>query len=275
MEKSGEKSPIDEITLYTHLQNASRRKLQKQSQIENILPPEDTDFSYYFETILPATPPKPESDKRGDMRNHYVNLCYHARGLPEVVALHVLLISYLRRQTPYQAHAWSLFERLWQDHGEALLELIPNRDLVSAFRTFCDHSTDPQRRIFAKLCFTYSHLIKLYESERFYDQLPFDDMQFNLPQPCPAIGIDKLWGVRLGGDNSFEILNVELAEEIFTDEILGPMLIKFMWHIYSGESIFSRFDRKRVEQGFDIDNIRQWSFGFNPFQALDEDSTEA
>ncbi len=269
------KQKIDQFQLFSALQSIHSRKIRTQNNVKDLLPPEDVDFAPYFNTIVPDDLVKPEDTRRNDMENHYKNLRYGARGKPEAVALQMLLISYLRRDTAYNDRAWSLFDRLWREHVTDLLELLPPRDIVSAFRTFADHEDDLSRRLLAKLCFTYTHMIKLYESERLYSGQSLKSIDFDIPAPCPVIGVQHLWGVRFGGDNSFEILHLELMEEVLTDEVLGPMLLHIMWCVQQGDTIFSRFDKARVEADYNIHHDGEWSFGFNPYAPLDEDESEA
>lgn len=261
---------VDQFDLLYQLQLANKRKLKPQKKIANILPDADVDLAPYFAEMVPIKGRANRNLDRWDIENHWKTLRYESRGKPEAIALVSLCISYLRRQTPYTEQAWTLFERLWRDHTSAVLEYANPRMIVSSFRTFCDHDPDERRMLRAKICFTYAHMLKLYESERLNDGHDLAAVGFDIPAPCPKIGVDQLWGVRYGGDNSLEIVHMLLAEEVTRDDVLGPMILQLMARISEGDTIFSRFDRKRAASGFQTENDANWSFGGKPLD-LGED----
>ncbi len=266
---------LDIYQLWSKLERAISRKFSAFNQEVNVLPDEDVDFAPYFENIIPQDLPAPKDRSRGDMVHYKSVLRFESRGQAEIMGLNMLLISYLRRNTPYTKQAWSLFERLWENYTEELLETIRTRDLISSLRTFADHAEDDARRLSAKLGFTYAHMIKLYESERVNEGYSLEKGNYSIPKVNPSIGLEYLWGVRFGGDNSFEIQNVILAEEVMLDPVIGPMLLSVLSRFQNGDTIFSRFDRARFESNFKLDTPRNWSYGFNPYQTLDEGDGEA
>lgn len=260
---------VNKITLYSKLLERSNKKITPSSN-GNILPKGKVDFREYFENIVPKDLENPNYPARTNMPLHYQKLRFAARGKPEVIPFNMLLISYLRRDTQYTAQALKLFERLWNEHVEELVEIIPTRDLVSTFRTFADHSTNPKRRLLGKLAFMYGHMIKLYETERYHEGLPYEKAGYSIPQKNPRIGLKKLWGVRFGGDNSFEIVNVLMAEEIAQDDVLGTMILELLSRYQAGHTIFSRFDQARIASSYNIESDREWSFGLDPSKPHDE-----
>ncbi len=261
---------IDPISFYFQMKPGLEAKIKLSKVKVNLMPALDVDFAPLFSEITPKDTPRPEEKGRGDMENHWVRLQFQYRNQPKIVALHMLLISYLRRDTKYTQHAWSLFSRLWDEHGEALLEIIRTRDLISAFRCFADHSEDIGQRMRAKMAFTYAHMIKIYESERVVEDRDLENASYTLPTGSPKIGLQNTSGVHFGGDNSLQIVNMLLAEEITEDTVLGPMILHLLHQIFEGKTVFSRFDERRIEQGLHNDSSNEWSFGFNPKTKMNE-----
>jgi hypothetical protein len=128
------------------------------------LPPPDVDLKPLMTARIPDDEPPPEGrltlhgKKLREMR-------IELAGKPELAALNAILIAHLRKARQSR-HAAALFNRIWQEEGEALAAELPGRWLISSIITFGDHgATEAQRRIGLAMNVFFS-LIKLYEFER-------------------------------------------------------------------------------------------------------------
>lgn len=107
----------------------------------------------------------------------YLEIKEQFQGEPEILWLHGLLISALRRRSQPPQTA-PLFLRLWNEEGPFLLAHLNPRWLVSAATTFADHgANEVQRRVGHSLTVLFSTM-KLYETERLHSPAapthPFD-----------------------------------------------------------------------------------------------------
>lgn len=262
------------LRLIDLMRTRHRRKLPWQHGIHhNHLPPVDCDFAPLFELIIPADLDDPQTASGRQNLDDQKNILRHKyRGQPEILALHMLVISYLRRRTEYSKHANALFVNMWEAHGNALLQILSPRDLVSALRTFADHSVNRQRALIAKLGFQYATMIKIYESERWQTDRDPKHTPYQVPTGAPPLGVNGMYGVGFAVDNSLEIIAMHLWEEIDKDALIGPMIATLLCHIFDGATVFSRVDQARIDAEFALNLGRGWSFGFDP-RDMDDETT--
>lgn len=232
--------------------------------LENLLPPEDVDFEPYFSTAIPLDWPGRPKGKRRDIAVQRELLRYFHRGKPEITAFHMLLISYLRRNSPHTKQARNLFFRLWREYPEELLATINLREKISALQTIADHSPNHVQRLTSKLALIYIYLIRGYESERVSERRDPKEVSFSLLNKEPRLNIGELTGVIFTGDESLELINLLLAEEVLTDPLTGPLILHVLKAVQDGDSLFSRIDRARIRDDIDSENASFWGFGFRP-----------
>lgn len=88
-------------------------------------------------------------------------------GQPELLMLHGLVIANLRKND-FPAHAPALYQKMWAEHGEFLIQNLPLRWLVSAVTTFGDQGINEAQRHIGRSMMLMFGMIKLYEFERLY-----------------------------------------------------------------------------------------------------------
>lgn len=113
--------------------------------ITDELPPVDIDFEALKLSMTVANSPAP-SGSRKDLRVQREKLRKRFHNQPEILWVHGLAISYLRRRTPHTVKARTLFHRMWQEENRFLLKHLPLRWLISAQQTFYDHPSNPAQR---------------------------------------------------------------------------------------------------------------------------------
>ena len=89
------------------------------------------------------------------------------KGSSELSALHGLVIAHLRKRD-FPEHAPALFQRLWAEEHDHLLQQLDARWLVSAITTFGDHGVNAIQRSTGLALSTLFGTMKLYESERLF-----------------------------------------------------------------------------------------------------------
>lgn len=256
--------------LFGYLQARLQRKFPHHKKAVNVLPPIDMDFEPLFTTLIDKNTERPKDAGRRDYRDQIRIIFSSYRERPEILAYHMLFISYLRRNTPHTKQAWSLYSRLWEDYGDRLLAILPTRDLISALRTFADYSPNETQRLTAKLGFVYGTLIKVYETERIVDGLDPQNATYDYPTRNVRLHIRGLFGIRFEADNSLEVINTNMVEEVNSDPIIGAMILALLERIATGSTIFSRADQARIAADYLLDKKLGWSFGYNPSIPLDE-----
>ena len=95
-------------------------------------------------------------------------------GKPRICLLHGLLVAHLRKRR-FPRHAPDLFQRLWREQSEVLLQNLDLRWQVSAATTFGDHGmSSVQRSVGTGLTMLFG-MMKLYETERLFSGRSADE----------------------------------------------------------------------------------------------------
>ncbi|WP_319824191.1 glycosyltransferase family 2 protein [Thalassovita sp.] len=130
------------------------------------LPPLDADL----QQIKTRTVQKGAAElgrSRSTYARKYRELAKQFHGQSGLLHLHGLLIANLRRKGQPE-HTAALFNRLWAEEPEFLLDHLDARWLVSAVTTFGDHGQTADQRQLGQALSVLFGMMKLYETERLY-----------------------------------------------------------------------------------------------------------
>jgi hypothetical protein len=184
------------------------------------LPALDTDLVALAQQIIPEDLPMPHF-RMPPYRRKLLKLRHELKGQSELAALNAILIVNLRRRG-YPDHAPGLFRRIWQEHGEDLMQRLPGRWLISSIITFGDvGETEAQRRIGLALNVLFS-MMKLYEAERVFSgvrgDVPFR-RRMARRSPLP-LGMQKFSFASGGLDYN---LLAPIWKEALAEPVVGPL----------------------------------------------------
>lgn len=134
----------------------------------DVLPAADADLTPYFNRRVKEGPSRAPSQTRvTDIHDRLEEFRPHFSGQVEAQMLNAVLIAVLRRDTPPQT-AFTLYDRLWSEHGTVLVQDMSVRWMISSATTFGDHGTSPVQRACGMGLSVLFDMIKLHESERSY-----------------------------------------------------------------------------------------------------------
>lgn len=179
----------------------------------------------------------PVDPRRADMTHQVRMLSKTFSGRSELELLHAVTISYLRRDTPHTEKARLIFQRLWREQADFLIERLSIRWVISALQTFYDHSEVPGERIAGGMGFTYGNLIKVYETEhhaRHRRRTPNIDAYKNK-------SVRGMFGFKPGDDILIN-LNVLMLDAAKAGGLASTPLLKLLDMIAQSETIFQRTD---------------------------------
>lgn len=110
----------------------TRFRFPKQAEQPDLMPdPDALDTDQAVRTLLSEKAPELTGSRR-KMSNQLVILQRAFAGRPEILLIHALAISYLRRDTPHTQKARRIFFKLWNEQGEWLAANLNARWLISA-----------------------------------------------------------------------------------------------------------------------------------------------
>lgn len=237
------------------LYDALEDRFPVQLDAENILPPENIDFSALKTTRVKGEDSIPNVE-RTKFSDHERRLRFKMSGRSELFLLHALVISYLRRDTPHTAKAEVLFHRLWNEEKDYLLHHLSMRWLISALQTFYDHPRNDEQRLIGAVGFMFANLVKVYEAERSchpetaIKQFPLkwkSESFFNL-EFAP-------------GDDILKNINLMALSVTSRDGVAGSLLEKVIVKINRRDTIFRRVDDLRNSDPFYERNVFYSSMG--------------
>jgi hypothetical protein len=211
------------------------------------LPPADADLAALLDVTVADPGPMPDRPSGLARKRHA--LATELQGMSELVLLHAVLISCLRKRA-WPDQAPGLFRRIWAEHSAPMLAVLPTRWLISAAITFADHGeTAGERHLGQSLKVLFS-LLKLTEFERLYSGLAPDE-PFRLNQKSKAdlpMGIEP-FSLRDGG---LDInLLAPMVQAARGEPVLGPVALALLDRLNADPgTIFRRIAsmRDKLEQ---------------------------
>ena len=101
-----------------------------------------------------------------NLEEHFIALRDEFVDQSELCYTHAKIIVLLRRDFKTKNH-FTIFEKLWEEEKDYLLENLNMRWLISATDTFADFSNDDSVKSLSVACSCLLNTIKMQESERF------------------------------------------------------------------------------------------------------------
>lgn len=236
--------------IYTVVKGYERRRKQfidGSGQIPN----EDVDLNLIKSQIVARSEEITEefssrnlSFKASEFQNEF-------KGQSNLLFLHALVIAVLRRRKPPEK-AVRLFQRMWKEQGEFLVEELNTRWKISAATTFAEHgSTFEQRSVGMGLSILFDSM-KMHDSERRRTgqpgRVPFPrkpgTRMFPLPFGLAPYSLHD-------GDLDRNIL-ARLWIQASEDETIFPLARSMLFEILSDQrSIFARVQKLRQRRQSD------------------------
>jgi hypothetical protein len=125
-----------------------------------------TDFKSQRKQIIPGNEVVYTHGSSNDVSKHFETLREEFVGESELCYTHAKIIVLIRRDFEIDNH-FKLFEQLWLEEKEFLLENLSTRWLIAATDTFADYSDDDAIKSLSIACVCLLNTVKLQESERF------------------------------------------------------------------------------------------------------------
>ncbi len=187
------------------------------------LPPLDIDLAPLTTKSVkhPDNDPREARPFRSDFHRKRYALRREFIDAPELVFLNGFLISHLRK-TSWPQDAPALFQRIWAEHGDFLIQHLDQRWLVSTIITFGDHGVTQTQRSLGLSMGVLFGMMKLYESERLFSGFQSNEpykIGDRVPGPLPM----QMDGFAVGnGDLDIHLIG-RLWTESQKDDVIGPL----------------------------------------------------
>ena len=203
------------------MQRARMRRAPMSMEDGEDLPGLDADLHAMRTELTIAEPLKSDSSFAKKTRQ----LQQEFEGQPQLCWLNGFVIANLRKEDQPD-HAVELFQKIWAEHSEFLLQWLPLRWLVSSITTFGDKGVNEAQRSLGRSMTMLFGMIKLYEFERLYTGkkpvVPHStDHKINtaLPLDIPSYSLK-------GG-----VLDVALLTRLWADSDKDPVIEPLAKHL--------------------------------------------
>lgn len=137
---------------------------------EAYLPAADAQIATWLTEQFDGIAETDRSTTRRTIENKARNISEEFVGQPIMLFMHALLISVLRHDSPPPV-AVTLFQRIWAEHGDWMLDNLTNRWKLSAIVTFKDFGKNEAQRRPALALSVFFNTALIHETERTYSGL--------------------------------------------------------------------------------------------------------
>lgn len=209
--------------------------------IDDLVSEAPLDFDRLRTEVVTGTAYAPSFGRHADLADQVAMLTQEFAGQSRLKLTHALLNMLLRRGIS-TGTVYAQFRRLWEGHGDLLLEILDTRWLISACDTICDHASDPAEKQSAVLVSLFANTVKLAESER----LGLDTTGTPRPVPRGTALFDGMTAFVAGkGDMPANLLK-RLEQGLDSSSISGAIGREVVTRCLGHDTVFSRFAAKQT-----------------------------
>lgn len=201
------------------------------------------DFSQQKSSIIDAGEVKYTHGSATEVADHFEALRAEFSGQSELCYTHAKIIVLIRRDFETRKQ-FALFEQLWAEEGDFLLENLNTRWLISAADTFADHSDDASVRALALACACLLNTVKIQETERLITnaQSCSDSEQvlarLDAGERLPLF--DGTSAFKLGTDDTLRNMRWRM-DRVARDNVAGSILLEVFARLQQHDTVYKRF----------------------------------
>jgi len=201
-----------------------------------------TDFAKQKQTIINGDEIQYTHGSSNDLDEHFKALREEFVGQTELCYTHAKIIVLIRRDFEAKKH-FSIFETLWLEEKDYLLQNLNTRWLISATDTFADYSNDDSIKSLSVACSCLLNAVKIQESERFITNAKnsIDDMEkiARLDNEERISLFDGTSVFKVGTDDTLRNMRwrIDMAAKI---NIAGEILLEVFLRLQEYDTVFKR-----------------------------------
>ena len=201
-----------------------------------------TDFAKQKQKIIDGDEVQYTHGSSKNLDEHFRALREEFVGQTELCYTHAKIIVLIRRDFEAKKH-FSIFETLWLEEKDYLLQNLNTRWLISATDTFADYSNDDSIKSLSVACSCLLNAVKIQESERFITNAKnsIDDMEkiARLDNEERISLFDGTSVFKVGTDDTLRNMRwrIDMAAKI---NIAGEILLEVFLRLQEYDTVFKR-----------------------------------
>jgi hypothetical protein len=211
------------------------------------LAPLETDFAALKQQYMLAEAPE-MGDSRSGYARKYRALAEEFAGRSALLHLHGLLIAHLRRRAQ-PSHTAALFQRLWAEEADYLMDHLDARWLVSAATTFGDHGANEVQRSVGHALSVLFGMMKLYETERLFAAVTPDQPHPWRKRSSPTLAME-MDAFAVGGAGGLDVNMLgRLWQQGSEDPVIAPLVQRLLTLLVDDDkTVFRRLHIMRARK---------------------------
>ncbi len=209
------------------------------------------DYNQLKTTIIAGTEVKYTYGSDKNLVTHINALMEEFSGQSGLLYYHAKLIVLIRREADLKTN-FILFEQLWENEANYLLDHLNSRWLVAAADTFADHSLNAENRAYAIAISCLMNTIKLVETERYLQKTwkhKDDEQQYKILSQQRVPLFDGLSAFAVGTDDSLRNMRWRMnkhASKTCSYRILHELYVRIQSE--DNDNVFSRFRKRHTRK---------------------------
>lgn len=206
-----------------------------------------TDFKPQKETIIEGMEKRYTHGSSNDLEEHFKALRSEFIGESELVYTHAKIIVLIRREFEEKKH-FQLFEQLWDEEKEFLLEHLSTRWLISAVDTFADFSKDQSVQALSLACVCLLNTVKIQETERYIthaDKLTDDNERVEQLQKERFPLFDGTSAFAVGTDDTLRNMRWRI-DKLANVNVAGEILLEVFQRLQQYDTVYRRFKERHT-----------------------------
>jgi hypothetical protein len=201
-----------------------------------------SDFSRQKQIIIDGDEIKYTHGSSNNLEEHFVALRDEFINQSELCYTHAKIIVLIRRNFEAKNH-FTIFEKLWEEEKDYLLNHLNTRWLISATDTFADLSDDDTIKSLSIACSCLLNTVKIQESEHFitnYDSYEVDSKKITRLDNEERVPLfDGTSVFKVGTDDTLRNMRwrIDKAAKINT---AGAILLEIFLRLQEHDTVFKR-----------------------------------
>lgn len=208
-----------------------------------------TDFKMQKKIMIEGLDKNYTHGSSNDLEGHFNALRKEFSGESELVYTHARIIVLIRREFEEKKH-FELFEQLWSEEKDFLLNNLNTRWLISAADTFSDYSKDQTVQALSMACVCLLNTVKIQETERYIthaDTCEDDPERIEQLQQERVPLFDGTSAYAVGTDDTLRNMRWRI-DKLAKINVAGEILLEVFKRLQEHDTVYKRFKDRHMRK---------------------------
>lgn len=184
-----------------------------------------------------------------DLEEHFSALKNEFAGESELLYTHAKIIVLIRREFEEERH-FEIFEQLWDEEKDFLLDKLNIRWLISAVDTFVDHSKDTSLQALSLASICLLNTIKIQETERYITHADTFEDDFKRMEQLKEERVELFDGTSaftVGTDDTLRNMRWRI-DKLAKVNVAGEILLEIFKRLQEYDTVYKRLKDRHTRK---------------------------